>query len=187
MSVAVDDGTVSVQLPGPSFLPKEGTLGTLIKIAGSGFTGKSPSVKISGTSCKVLKPWTDTELQCQVVKALGAGTYDVTLQLSKKDPVASLGSFTFKNPVIDEIQPGSGSVGSTIRAIGKYFSNKKPQVYLEDPVTLKRKTCKISGWTMDPVTGASTVDFTIPKTTSGSYNVLLKNSVGEAKKSFTVN
>jgi hypothetical protein len=87
-------------------------------------------------------------------------------------------------PIIDDVTPNSGIAGDVITINGWYFTNKKPKVYLEDPNTHKKKSCKVISSSMDPLTGSSTLQFVIPKWGLDNYNLILINLIGQATVSF---
>jgi hypothetical protein len=83
----------------------------------------------------------------------------------------------------------SGSItGLTMKSItmDNYFGYKKGKVYLEDPSTEKKKTCKVISWFMDPTTGESTIRFVVPKLNSRDYTLTVTNKVGTAETTFTI-
>ena len=75
---------------------------------------------------------------------------------------------------------------------GKFFGTKKGKAYLYDSVNDKKKNLKITGWKMNPSTGASELTFAVPKTsksfTAGLYQLKISNKIGPAATSpeFTV-
>jgi len=167
----------------------EGTIGTRFTITGSGFGIQKPKVyleyeqtpgQIKKITAKV-ENWSDTSLICLWTKKLTPGTYNLFVQPKDKNNPILLGTLSIMSPTIDMVTPGYGSVGDIIVMQGKFFSTKKPKVYLEDPVSLKRKSCKVLSSTMDPETGESSLQFKVPKWISSYYNLILKNQIAETK------
>ena len=189
-------GVISIILlmAGISEASFEGTIGTEFTISGSGFGSKKPSVylevktptKTQKISAKV-ENWSDTILTCLWTKKLPPGTYNLMVKPNIKGGVPiHVDTFTIMNPEIIEFRPGSGSVGDKITMHGRFLTNK-PKVYLENALTLKRKTCKVLNPTMDPLTGISSLQFVVPNLRLGEneqYDLVVKNLVGETYVSF---
>jgi len=61
---------------------------------------------------------------------------------------------------------------------GDFFSTKKGKVYLEDAVSGRKKTCKVTAW------GMESISFVVPKTSksfpAGTYPLKVTNKVGTA-------
>jgi hypothetical protein len=89
-------------------------------------------------------------------------------------------------PVIRNVVPPSGKAGTPIAASGLFFSSTRPTVYLQNPATKKRTACRVTNGDMNPATGASTLAFLVPELNPGSYDLVLKNAIGEALSSFSV-
>ena len=73
------------------------------------------------------------------------------------------GSFTMSAPEILSVNPPSGLPSNPVVISGNYFGSKKGKVYLEDQVSGKKKTCKVTNWQMEPTNGQSTITFVVPK------------------------
>jgi len=166
----------------------EGTIGTRFTITDSGFGTKKPRVYIQYQEkprvvkkvyAKVEK-WSDTSIACLWTQTLSAGTYNLWVKpnIVKANPIAE-GTFTIMPPSIDEETPGTLTAGATITISGQFFTNKNPTVYLRDLVSLKKKSCRVLSSTMDPATGASSLNFVVPKWGSGKYGIILQTLVGE--------
>jgi IPT/TIG domain len=82
---------------GSPVTPEEGTLGTEITIAGSGFGTTKGKVLIQDVAAKVLQ-WKDGLIECRLTKALAPGSYDVTIQPKGGSPVLFDNGFTVKAP-----------------------------------------------------------------------------------------
>lgn len=167
----------------------EGTIGTRFTITGSGFGTKRPQVyaeyeKTPGVMKKVyakVETWSDTSITCIWTKTLSQGTYNLWVKPNIKtaNPIAE-GTFTIMPPIIHEVSPTPLMPGATITINGKFFTNKKPKVYLKDLLTQKRGSCKVASSTMDSGAGASSLNFVVPKWGSGQYEIILQTLVSEA-------
>jgi hypothetical protein len=71
-----------------------------------------------------------------------------------------------------------------------WLTEKKGKIYLgySDNGQAKKKSCRVTGWTMNPATGASTATFLVPKLPSGTYDLIISNKVGTAARAggFTI-
>ena len=177
--------------------PSEGTIGTRLEIAGQGYGAKKPAVYFRYESkpgvfkkaaAKIEKAADyDTAIACLWVKKMHADTYEVWVQPKIKGAAPIIiGMFTVKEPVIDAV-PSSGTIKETIDVSGAFFTNKKPKVYLVNTVTLKKKSCKVTTSTMDPSTGASALQFVVPKVAAGAYSLTVVTPIGaSAPETFEV-
>lgn len=187
----------------------EGTMGTQITIAGSYFgTGKG-KVTVGGKSCKVSE-WVTDSIACEIRAKLPAGPYDVVVQPKEPkgtEPIVYEKALTMMAPEILLVDPGSAPTRK-INVSGIYFGTKKGKVYLVNPANGRRmycsvakvhiwkgdegiamydKKCKIKELTMNPLTGASTLAFTVFKNLrAGTYGVEVVNKVGSVSAIFTV-
>ena len=178
----------------------EGTIGTRFTITGSEFGIKKPKVYVEyekrpGVIKKInakVEIWSETSIICLWTKQLPSGTYNLSVQPSIKgaSPIAE-GTFAIMNPLIDEVTPGIVGVfpdtipfGETITMTGRYFGRKKPIVYLKDLDSLKRKRCRVFNAAMDPATGASSLNFIVPRWRSNNYQIILQTRVGETSFSY---
>jgi hypothetical protein len=172
----------------PGLSVDEGTIGTQITIAGGGFGNKKGKVLIGDTATKIIT-WTPSSITCEIKKPLPPGPpYDVVVQTKEPKgatPITIDVPFTMMAPEIVSIDP-VGSLGDVIVLSGNYFGYKKGKVYLEDPSTEKKKTCKVISWFMDPTTGESTIRFVVPKLNSRDYTLTVTNKVGTAETTFTI-
>jgi hypothetical protein len=167
---------------GSPVTPEEGTLGTEIIIAGSGFGTKKGKVFIATTSLKILD-WSDGWIRCLLSKALPPDTYDVTIrpQIKGASPITIPNGFTAKTPEIESVDPTSGSAGGNVTIHGSFFGTKKGKV------TLGGKTCKVLSWTMEPTSGESEIEFVVPKRLTPGVNELkIINGMGSDAANFTV-
>jgi hypothetical protein len=82
-------------------------------------------------------------------------------------------------PEIASLDFNQGAAGTPITISGDFFSTKKGRVYLEDPVSGKKKICKVTSWAMDSIM------FIVPKVSksfpAGAYLLKVKNKVGTAE------
>jgi hypothetical protein len=167
----------------------QGTIGTRVTITDSGFGTKKPQVYIQyekkpGVVKKVyakVELWSDTSITCLWTETLSAGTYNLWVKpnIAKTNSIAE-GTFTIMPPSIDEVTPDILTPGATITINGEFFTNKKPTVYLQDLVSLKKKSCRVLISTMDPATGTSSLNFVVPKWGSGNYEIILQTLIGKA-------
>jgi hypothetical protein len=167
----------------------EGTIGTKFTITDSGFGTKKPEVYVEyekkpGVMKKVsarVETWSDTSVTCLWTKTLSSGTYNLLVKpnIKSADPIAE-GTFTIMPPSIAEVTPDTLTVGAIITINGQFFTDKKPKVYLKDLVSSKKKSCRVVSSTMDPETGASSLNFVMPKWGSSNYEIILETSVSEA-------
>ena len=166
---------------GSPVTPEEGTVGTEITIAGSGFGTKKGKVLIQKVAAAVLQ-WMDGLIQCRLTKSLVPGSYDVSIQPKGGSPVLFDNGFTVRAPEIDSVGPTSGSAGEAVTIYGLFFGTKKGKV------TLGGKNCKVSSWAMDnPVTGEGEIGFVVPKgLSSGARELKVENGVGADTTNFTV-
>jgi hypothetical protein len=157
--------------------PAEGTIGTVLTINGSGFRTKKGKVLIGGMAAKIAS-WSDTTITAVIRKALSPGVYDLVLQLKEPKgtaPITLSGAFTIMAPDITSVVPNSGGEGAVITISGNYFGSKKGKVYVGD------QKCKVTSWTMDPVTGESTIVFVVHKKIgAGTYLLEVENKVGRS-------
>ncbi len=169
------------------------TIGTQYTIAGSGFGSTKGKVLIGNVSAKV-SSWADDSITITINRVpLPAGPHDVVIKPNPNGDISPLvlpGAFTVMDPAIGSLSSVRGAPGDEITITGKYFSTRKGRVYLEDPARGKNKNCKITGWTMDPISGDSTLTFTVPKLPkgllAGPYPLKVANKVGIAETMFTI-
>jgi len=165
---------------GDKHYPEEGTFGTQIAFLGSGFGDKKGKVLVGTSALKVLE-WTQETIRCQLAKVLSLGTYDVTIQPKTADQIVIDDGFTVKAPEIRSIGPTGGSAGDEMTIYGSFFGTKKGKV------TLGGKSCRVLRWRMDPTTGASEIDFVVPKRLTPGVNELkIINGMGSDTVDFTV-
>lgn len=170
-----------------SFL-KEITIGTVINIAGADFGTKKGKVLIGDVAAKIAKDgWTDDAITVTVSKvpAGSPGIFSVTIIPKETDPTFVEQACTVKVPLIDSLSHSHGPAKAIITTNGKLFGIKKPKVYLEYihlNGQTKMKTCKVSSWSMDKMTGESRLDFVVPKlpkdVAPGPYHLKVVNKVG---------
>jgi len=183
--------TLDVSLEANGIAPSEGTIGTKFTITGSGFGTIKSFVYLeyeNNGAIKQAKPkitsWTDTSITGIWDKTLSAGSYKMYVKPKTNGTSAiDVGTFTIKNPAIDEIAPNSCSIGEQNTISGKFFSSTKPKVYFQNTATLKKYSCKVNSFAMNPDTGDSSLQFSVPKVTdldSGDYNLILQNKIGQA-------
>jgi hypothetical protein len=173
--VADPTGVISESIEGDNEYTKtitvvsqtEGTFGTEWTITGSGFGTKKGKVLIGSTPVTIID-WADGLIHCRLAKVRAPGVYDVTIQPIGPQGTPSIivkDGFTVKAAEVHSIDVGSGSAYDQVTITGKFFGTKKGAVYLEygEGEYLKRKSCKVSSWTMEPTTGDSEIVFVVPK------------------------
>jgi hypothetical protein len=170
--------------------PKDGTIGTVVTIKGENFGVKKGTVLIGNVVLKSMS-WGSSEIQASLSKAISPGTYSVTVKPKTKGvlPITEANLFTVRGPEIDSGSPSAGAPGKTITLSGKFFGNKKGNVYLEyeSKGVTKLKSCKVLSWDMDPKFSDGEVVFVVPKGLPlGAHPLKLVNSVGEALVDFTI-
>jgi hypothetical protein len=81
--------------------------------------------------------------------------------------------FSVKAPEIESVNPNSGSVGEQITVSGKFFSSRKPKVYLGYLSKGKptKKSCSVLSW------GDDEIIFVVPNLPVGTYDVIVTNGV----------
>ncbi len=179
--------------PSPSLSPGEGTIGTELTIGGSGFGTKKGKVLINGIATKIgQNGWTPSQITCTINNPpLPVDVaHPVTVVVNKVSTPLN-DTFTVRNPTLDPLIVRSGIPGTPITVTGKFFATKKGKAYLEDPVSGKKKTCKVTYWYMNPANGDSTLTFEVPKLPNGfstgvAYPLKITNKVGTIQTTFTV-
>jgi len=169
-----------LEVTSESIYPVEGTIGTSVHIPGKGFGVKKGKVLI-GTAALKVGTWADAAILGTISKVLPPDVYDFIIQPKVGSPIIQDAFFSMKPPEIDTIVPSSGSNPDEVTITGKYFGTKKGKILLGymtggEP---KSKSCKVTYWGMDPVTGESTVKFIVPaKLPTGPCDLTITNKVG---------
>jgi hypothetical protein len=79
------------------------------------------------------------------------------------------------------VDPNTGGLGTPVKITGKFFGTKKGKVMLGV------KSCKVTNWTMNPLTGVSEVQILVPKgLLKGLQDLKVINNVGEDTAGFTI-
>jgi hypothetical protein len=167
----------------------EGTIGTRFTIQGEGFGDTKGEVYIeyekSPGNIQKLKSknenWNNVSITCLWTKKLSPGIYNLFVKPKNKgiNPI-NVGTFNMKSPVIDSVSHNIAFSDATITIQGKYFSSKKPNIYIEDKSSAVRKKCKVTNSFMNPETGESSVQFVVPKLnfdSSNQFNITLQNII----------
>jgi hypothetical protein len=171
-----------------------GTIGTSFTITGAGFGTTKPKVYVDyekkpGLYAKVyakVTAWNDSSITSIWTNKLPPGAYNLFVQpnIEGVGPIR-IGLFSIMNPIIDEVTPKSGLSKDIITIQGRFFTTKKPNIYLENVITYKRKSCKVVSYTMNPENGLSSAQFMVPSSLdSGKYYLDLKNIIGDAWDKF---
>jgi YVTN family beta-propeller protein len=167
-----------------SLYPVEGTIGTRITVPGQGFGVKKGKVAVGGVALKVVS-WTDTQIVGTISKIPLPGVYDLIIQPKAAPPIGFDASFSVKAPEIESITPSLGKAPDEVVVKGKYFGSKKGKIFLgyEQGGVALSKSCKVTSWTMDPVSGESEATFTVPpKLPPGPCDVTITNVAGSYKE-----
>lgn len=182
-----DETSVGVSLSGVGVLfslePPEGTLGSTIDIEGSGFGSKKGKALICGLPLKVLQ-WGSGLIQGTLAKVLPVGFCDVSIL--PKEPkgagwLTEEAAFSVEAPHIETVTPNTGGVGTSVKIAGLFFGTKKGKVLLGG------RSCKVLKWSMDPKTGESEIEISVPKGVISGHNELkVIGKVGEDTASFVV-
>jgi hypothetical protein len=155
--------------------PGEGTLGTELVIRGTAFGGSKGKVTVGGAALKV-GTWVEQRISGVMSKVPGIGsqTVVVTPKVPKgANSITLADGFEVKGPEVIWLDKVHGAVGETVTVVGRFFGTKKGKVYLGT------KSCKVTGWTMDPATGNSEIVFIVPKgLAKGAQDLKVTNSVG---------
>jgi hypothetical protein len=161
-------------------IPGEGTIGTILDINGAEFGSRRGKVSIGPSALKIIK-WTPGRIQASLTKALPPGEYDVRIEARGLETIVLPGGFTSMGPVIDSVDPETGSVNDEIAAIGRFFGTKRGKV------TLGGKSCRVKSWTMNPATGFGEILFVVPRGVSlGPSTINVMNGVASDSADFTV-
>jgi hypothetical protein len=172
----------------------EGTIGSVFTIVGEGFGTKKPKVylemKGEGANTKryavKVQTWSDTSLTCLWKKKAPAGDYGLWVKPKTKgaDPMY-MGLFRVMAPSIHDVEPFMPSSGHTVTVSGTFFSTNKPKIYLENTSKTVTKKCRVTGYSMDPATGDSSLQFVAPFNITEGDTLVLTNKVGEDTFVFT--
>jgi hypothetical protein len=164
----------------------QGSIGTLFTISGEGFGIKKPTVyleyeKSPGVTKKVnakVLTYSDTSITCLWTSKVSPGEYNLWVKPNIKGANPSkAGVFSIMNPDIGSFVLNT----NTVALYGKFFSSKKPTIYLEDLTTSKRKSCKLLRYSMEPETGVSSLEFSTDSYSLSNSNLIIKNAIGEVK------
>ena len=164
---------------------QEGTLGTEFTLAGHGldFGSAKGKLKMGKRYLKAVS-WASQSIFIRVKKPNPPATYDITILPKKpkggtQQVILERNCFTVKVPEVSRVPSLPG--GDGYRVVGRFFGNKKGKIYLGD------LACKVSTWTMNPVTNESEATFLLPKgITSGTYILSVGNKVGKGKGELTM-
>jgi parallel beta-helix repeat protein len=174
--------------------PLEGTIGSVLTINGSDFGIKKGKVLINGIAAKIAKDgWEPEQITCAISKPpLPVDVAHLVSVVVDKIPHLLDGNFTVRGLVLDDLLESSSTYPGSVTVTGKFFGTKKGKAYLYDSVHDKKKNLKITGWKMNPSTGASELTFAVPKPSksfpAGTYQLKVTNKIGPAPTSpeFTV-
>lgn len=167
----------------------QGTVGTTITFTpapGSTFGDKKGKVLVGGVAAKISKNgWTPTSITCILkskVPLPAESTYNIVIQPKPKGTAELFaGTFTVKKPQINPLTSDSNGAPDTEATIrGLWFGTKKGKV------NLGGNKCKVKSWTMDSITGESSIVFVVPKKIgAGTYPLEIDNKIGRSVTTFT--
>jgi hypothetical protein len=175
---------------------KEVTIGTEFVIYGSAFGTKKGKVLIGDVAAKIAKDgWAKNAIAVTVSKVPDGSPSTFPVTVTPKG-TASMPPYedacAVKAPEIDSLE-AVPVVATSVKINGRFFSTKKPKVYIEyvdKNNQTKRKSCKVTSYDMDKTTGASNLVFVVPKLPDGfvpgSQTLKIVNKVGTATIPFTV-
>jgi hypothetical protein len=158
--------------------PAEGTLGTEVTIAGSGFGEKKGEVLLGDEKLRVID-WSDTTITCEVFRPMPAREYTITVlvQGDKKNPdPMTWFPFTIRKPQITE--DSLTLDGDVVTIEGAFFGDKKGDTRLayvdvEEGMEIEIEKGKIVDWSMDAIS------FRIPEGLTGRFILKVGNIIGE--------
>ncbi len=155
--------------------PDEGTIGTKLKIVGSGFGARKGIVYVGKYKCKVLR-WNDDSIGCIFRQQLPAVPQDVKVipyynpNYEDPCPIECPEAFTIMVPELYDLIRPTGCPGEIVTIEGKYFGNYKSKFKIYLRTDEKRwKKIKVLGWDMDPYTGESYCRARVPDLEPGEY------------------
>ena len=149
-----------------SLSPTSGPAGTVVTVYGSGFTFSNtllfngsvlPVNSINGTTLSFTVP------------NLSAGTYSLYVQnsngTSNQLSFSITSSYTYQTPVLQSLSPTSGPAGTTVTIQGSGFTASNTLVFNGTSMTVNS-------------TNGSTITFTVPNLSAGTYSLYVQNSNG---------
>lgn len=174
--------------------PTEGTIGTALRIAGSGFGTTKGKVFVGDCSTTVAKGgWTDTLITCTLKTVPPPGETDVTVLLKPYGAVPPLAipRFAIRAPAVISVSPSHARPGTSVTMNGTFFGCSRGKVCIESPDGSTKRNCKVTAWSMDPRNGQSTLTFVVPSLSAGlapgtAYPLKVVNKVGTGQATFTV-
>jgi hypothetical protein len=177
------------------YVPRNGTIGTEVVLAGTGFGPKKPKVyvlyekkpgKFKKASLKVLE-YSDSRLECLFKKKLAPGAYPLFCQPRAKGSIPiPMGEFLVTGPELQSFTPKQARPAALVALTGMFFGPKKPKIRFADLATGKKKKAKVKRAEMDPLTGLSEVLFVVPKVGSGQYLVSFENKIAATTTTYFV-
>lgn len=174
---------------------KETTIGTTLTISGVDFGTRKGKVLIGTTPAKISQEnWNDDAITFTIGKVPEGSPdiFPVTVIPKSKGttPIPPMrNALVVKKPVTDNpLYHGAEKTSVTIT--GKFFGTRKPKVFVEytdREGLLKKKSCKVTSWSMDTTTGESRLTFLMPTLPKGSgpntHLLEIVNKVGAATTS----
>jgi hypothetical protein len=165
---------------GLNIKPHQGTIGTIVDVMGTGFGTRRGKVSVGTAALRIIQ-WAADWIQASLTKALPAGVYDVKIEARGIETQILEGGFESMEPVIDSVEPASGSINDEITLQGQFFGTKRGKI------TLGGKNCRILSWTMNPTTNESEIHFVVPRgLNSGTHELNITNGVGSDSVDFSV-
>ena len=175
------------------------TIGSALVVQGTGFgTTKKPKAYViyekkpgkQKVAALKVQSWTDTTIDATWKKKVPLATYDIWVKPKGGQP-AHFGEVVVVGPTPDAGQNLAGTPKTRVTLTGTHFGTAQGKVFVEyvnSKGKTKRKRCKVlkKTWVMDPVTGASSIDFLVPKLPAGTYDLILDGKLGEARVQLTI-
>jgi hypothetical protein len=144
---------------------------------------------VGDVAVKVLQ-WEANDILCEVSKAMAPGDYVVTVlpkgAPKKAAPILFEPGLAVRLPLVESMDKVSGATGTPVTITGRFFGGKNAAGHWIPPkgkVYVGTKIAKVVSWDMDPGTGDSQIQITIPEglTPGSDYEVkVVVKGVGEA-------
>ena len=168
------------------------TIGSTFDVTASNEYDKKPKVYVSvGKSCKTAKvcntcsDFPTSSLFCEWTAKCAPGEYTLSASgvSGKEKCVEDLGTIEIMLPSITSMSSTDWVCGETVTVLGEYFG-KKPKVWVsctDCKGKPAKRSCKLVAPAFEPFTGASSLDFIVPKFKTGDYGFVfhLSNAIGE--------
>ncbi|MCL2149642.1 MAG: IPT/TIG domain-containing protein [Dehalococcoidia bacterium] len=194
-------GTISQSYSRPFYItpritsidPEEGPIGTVITIAGDGFStsNSAPSlyVYIDGNSVTPISNGAIStsngklsNLRIEIPSGLTRGKHYITIEDRRNSNGEASEEFGFSVTAGLTVNPTSGSVGDTVELVGTGFAGGNVSIYFDDQF-IKQTTVPSSGTNA----GYFSTTIEIPATSPGAHTIEARTNSGSATATFTIN